>query len=34
MIETIRLEPQNRGHGIGLLTVDSLVKHVKQASLG
>jgi hypothetical protein len=31
-IETIRLEPQYRGYGIGLLAVDELVKHVGRAS--
>jgi hypothetical protein len=31
MIETVRLEPQYRGYGIGLLAVDELVKYVERA---
>jgi hypothetical protein len=34
MIETVHLEPQHRGYGIGLLAVDELVKHVERASPG
>lgn len=32
MVETVRLEPQYRGYGIGLLAVDELMKHVERAS--
>jgi hypothetical protein len=32
MIETVRLRPQNRGYGIGLLAVDERMKHVGRAS--
>jgi GNAT superfamily N-acetyltransferase len=32
MIETVHLEPQYRGYGIGLLVVDELTKHVERAS--
>jgi hypothetical protein len=32
MIETVHLEPQYRGYGIGLLAVDELMKHVERAS--
>ena len=32
MVETVRLEPQYRGYGIGLLAMDRLVKRVEQAS--
>jgi GNAT superfamily N-acetyltransferase len=34
MIETVHLEPQYRGYGIGLLAVDELMKHVERASPG
>jgi hypothetical protein len=34
MIETVRLIPEYRGYGIGLLAVDELVKHVERASPG
>ena len=34
IIETVRLKPQYRGYGIGLLAVNSLVKHVERASSG
>lgn len=30
MVETVRLEPQHRGYGIGLLALDLLVQHVKR----
>jgi len=32
LVETIRLEPQFRGYGIGLLALDRLVKYVARAS--
>jgi GNAT superfamily N-acetyltransferase len=32
MVDIIRLDPKFRGHGIGLLALDRLVKHVARAS--
>ena len=34
MVESLRLEPQFRGYGIGLLAMDKLVQHVARASPG